>query len=107
MSRSTSYIGLTHTARVFLKENVIVEEHTFDNDFGGGKVYRPKSVKIGECGMFDECDLKAYPLKDGQIAEEFVQFEPWASGPHVFIGLRIGERVIGWTEAEVDAKMNG
>jgi len=106
MSRSTSYVGLTKEARNFLKENAHIETITFTNDYGEGTVQRPKGIKTGECGMFDECELKTYILKDGSEAEEFVQFEPWASGPWVFVGLRVGEKVIGWTQEEVDLRMD-
>jgi hypothetical protein len=105
MSRSTSYIGLTKEAKEFLKENAIVEPHTFNNGYGECTIYRPVGVKTGECGMFDEYELKTYILKDESEAEEFVQFSPWASGPWIFLGLRIGERVIGWTEEQVDLMM--
>ena len=105
MSRSTSYIGLSKEAREFLKENAVIEPVTFNNGYGDCTIYRPVGVKTGVCGMFEECELQTYIMKDGSEAEEFVQFDPWASGPWIFVGLKHNDNVIGWTEAEVDERM--
>jgi hypothetical protein len=41
-------------------------------------------------GMFDEevYVLRQYETNDGRFVEEFVQADPWSSGPCIFLGLR-------------------
>lgn len=41
-------------------------------------------------GMFDEeYPLHRHVLSDGRVADEFLQAEPWSSGPMHFLGLRV------------------
>jgi hypothetical protein len=61
-------------------------------------------------GMFNEevYTLLKYETYDGLFVEEFVQAEPWSSGPHIFLALRfvnpehleIQESL--WSEEEMD-----
>ncbi len=56
-------------------------------------------------GMFQEHvhDLRIFKDKEGNSWEEFVQFEPWSSGPMIFLGLRRCNDhsiFIGWKESE-------
>lgn len=72
MSRTTQFVG-----------------HTFDNE---NFLRSCKKIdKIGEViGMFDECVENLYRYLDnrGIVWEEYVQAEPWDSGPVIFLGLR-------------------
>ena len=54
----------------------------------------------------DFCDdgpnLKKYNLKDGTVAHEIVQAEPWSSGPVAFFYLEVnGKRRFVWSESEM------
>jgi hypothetical protein len=60
-------------------------------------------------GMFEEVyPLYRYELKDDRYAIEFVQADPWASGPCFFLGLRVygpsGDvaDIFCWDEEEID-----
>lgn len=98
MSRSTSYIGLTKEAQEFLNKNAKTQTKTYNNGYGVCKVVQPISIQIGKCGMFNEYPLSKYELKDNTWAEEFIQAEPWSSGPIVFIGLRTANKEFLHTE---------
>jgi hypothetical protein len=53
-------------------------------------------------GMFDqEYPLYRYTLIDGRKAEEFHQTTEFSSGPVMFLGLRVGEIVLEWSEEEI------
>lgn len=44
---------------------------------------------LSYCGMFDnEYALSRYILRDGRVYYEYVQAEPWDSGPMFFVALR-------------------
>lgn len=88
MSRSTSYIGLTKEAKDFLHKNAKTQTKIFNNGYGECTIVEPVAIPIGKCGMFDECPVNKYELKDNTWAQEFIQAEPWSSGPIVFIGLK-------------------
>lgn len=80
MGRSTQFIGHTNRVIDFLSTCERVE-------------------KIGEVtGMFDEpvADLHRYRDADGNLWDEVVEFEPWSSGPVIFLGIRCGDRWMGW-----------
>lgn len=59
-------------------------------------------------GMFDdEYPLMEYLLSDGRKVQEYVQAEPWSSGPCFFIALK--DKVSGnplpetlWTDTEIE-----
>ncbi len=56
----------------------------------------PPSV-LEECGNYDgmydsEYKLYRHKLKDGRWADEFLQAQPWSSGPVAFLGLRVFEK---------------
>lgn len=89
MSRSDQYIGLPEDAQEFLREYGMTPEpcpHC-------GRGYPMKTEKIGKfTGMFDdEYPLLRYQLKDGRHADEFLQADPWSSGPMFFIGLKVSD----------------
>ena len=63
--------------------------------------------EYGDYGMFSECSLRQYTFSDKTVIEEYVQAEPWSSGPVVFLALRDGvtKKPIPeslWTEEEID-----
>lgn len=104
--RCTQYVGLSIESRVFLDENA--------NRIGGGicphcgEHSREKfeTIKDGRfiCGMFnEELPLTTFRLKDGRIAMEVVQADPWSSGPVIFTCLEIdGVRVAEWRQEDID-----
>ena len=102
MSRSTSPMGLPSEAIDFLKANVKTKENRFNNGYGECLTILPISRKIGDYGMFDECELREYELKNGDLAREFIQFEYWDSGTIIFLGLRIGEKEFLWGQEYID-----
>jgi hypothetical protein len=52
--------------------------------------------------MYDqEYSLFRWRLTDGQVADEFHQVTEWSSGPVMFLGLRIGEIVLEWSDEEI------
>jgi len=54
-------------------------------------------------GMFGNgYPLYRHQLKDGNCADEFVQAAIWDSGPMIYLGLRIGEKEILWSEDELE-----
>jgi len=102
MSRSTTYRGLHKTAKDFLKNNAVIRPHEFKNAYGPCTVMKPVSKEIGTCGMFDECPLLEYELKDGTFAREYVQASPWAGGPIIFIGLETETEDFVWPDEEIE-----
>lgn len=58
----------------------------------------------------EEYDLLRYKLPNGEIWVQYVQSEPWASGPCIFLALKnekSGEVIKEslWTEAEIEANI--
>ena len=103
MSRSTQFFGLSDGANEWLKENCISEKvETVRRTYGVDGVlketseysfFKPVYEEIsGEkiLGMFGEfvCNLKEYTTKDGKKVIEFIQAEPWSSGPCIFLALK-------------------
>ncbi len=89
MARSTQFIGHTRQVLVFLNTCVEKEE-------------------CGEVmGMFDEAvyTLHRYQSPDGEIWSEFIQAEPWSSGPMIFLAIKNSKGdVMGW---KVDSIVRG
>jgi hypothetical protein len=103
MSRSHQFIGLTGEAMVWLNENVVMvpnqicphckETINFKMD---SLVYETDEV------FYDSLDFHMYNLKDGRIAKEVLQAQPWSSGPVSFLCLEIdGKRLFKWTQKEM------
>jgi hypothetical protein len=58
---------------------------------------------IGHYNGFDEYALFRHKLQDGRYADEFLQSQPWSSGPVAFIGLRLSDgQEFLWTEEEIN-----
>lgn len=107
--RCDQFPGLSESAKKFLetygkKRNKVV---TID-----GIVVEQKQIlseKIGMdkiIGMYEmEHKTTAYELQDGSWVHEFVQCEPWSSGPMYFLALKreTGEPIpeTYWTEEEI------
>lgn len=112
MSRSTQFIGLNSRGKKFIRSNAecTPEQVCFacGNTTGGAT----KRIGLGDVeGMFGE---KVYQLqqfihrKTGKKFEEYVQTEPWSSGPMIFLALRWSKtkRSVAntqWTEEEVNS----
>jgi hypothetical protein len=91
MARSTHFIGLTPKAEEFLKTCTLKEKYDVAT------------------GMFDEevCDLNIYTTPTGELVEEYVQCDPWSSGPVIFLSLRTTDGMnsfeeFDWTDEEID-----
>lgn len=103
MARSDHYPGLPPAANEFLAANEPINSTRCPCC---GQHFAHDDAQIGSFrGAFDheEHGLYRHKLKDGRTADEFVQAEPWASGPHFFLGLRISDGTeILWPQAEID-----
>jgi len=99
----TQYIGLSPAARDFLKinETKVVGKIKTINTYNDGRVVESEedfkeSLTIredsGECtyGMFEEekISLFKYTTDSGKVYTEYVQDDPWSSGPCIFIALK-------------------
>jgi len=92
MSRSTQFYGLNPRAEKFIKDKALHTELKVCEVCGhetGGKpiVGYNEDVK----GMFGEtvCTLRWFFSKYGDHTfEEYIQDEPWDSGPMIFLALR-------------------
>jgi len=85
--RCDQMIGVTEKASNFLADNMLDAEEC-------PCCHRPFPRKLETCGKFfgmydNEHQLRLYRLKDGGYAEEFIQADPWSSGPCFFIGLKV------------------
>jgi len=103
--RCDQFMGLTPEAIDFLRENEVPENkcaccnHAF-----------PRALeKIGSFfGMFgDEYSLFRHILKDGRIANEYLQAAPWSSGPCFFLGLEVHGKDLPtqkfeWSKHDID-----
>jgi hypothetical protein len=50
----------------------------------------------------DIYDLHRYNLKSGLSADEFLQADPWSSGPCFFIGLRVSDGLeFRWSKQDI------
>ena len=102
MSRSDQLIGLNEWASKLVRQTTTIVEvgrkETTDGkwleDFSR-RVLVPVA-KIEKCGGFQgmfetEHPLNRYTFPDGRVFQEFVQAEPWSSGPCFFLALKDGE----------------
>lgn len=99
--RMDQFIGLPPAAEALLREYEI-------------------SAKVCECckrpfprdleeighyyGMFDQqYPLHRHLLRDGRLADEFLQASPWDCGPMFFLGLQLSDGTrFEWSEDEMD-----
>jgi hypothetical protein len=60
---------------------------------------------IGRYGGFDRHPLHRYQLKNGQMADEFLQTVSWSSGQISFLGLQVLDGTeFTWTEEEIASR---
>lgn len=108
--RTDQYVGLSSRAIEFLKENAeldhfqLLKNGVIDQDY-----YEPKKEVFSTLiGAFqNEFPLFTYFLENGEKVYEYVQAEPWSSGPMYYIALSYDpegtDPVIEtlWTEEEM------
>lgn len=120
MSRSDQWVGLTDRAEKWLERNCTQRSGTITTEWSDGErnvqqvkeFIHPRPPTPVE-GAWNEVAgyLHTYLLRGDVDAvaykiEEFVQAEPWSSGPLYFIGLRYvdgGLEVprVNWTKKEI------
>lgn len=99
--RTDQYIGLTKSATEFIEQNEIAPQKPCSC------CGRPFKIERKVCGTYegmfeDEYYLSEYQLKDGNIAQEFLQASPWSSGPMFFIGLKTSDgKEFRWSVEEM------
>lgn len=97
MSRSTKLIGLTKEAKEFLEKNC--EKTPL------GELKKRVYKDVSQLGMFNDGPvLYEYYLKGSGTVREIVQAVPWASGPNIFLCLKLytGEIIYKWKEEEIE-----
>ena len=99
--RCDQYMGITPEAQELLAQNVQIDVCPCCK-----RAMPINREVIGHYdGMFgDQYDLHRIPLKEG-YAVEFLQEDPWSSGPMFFIGLTVYngvlERTFKWSDDEI------
>ena len=92
MSRQTNFFGLNERAKQFISNNNLVKTANHENVYG----------------MFDEIVYVLQDYFDGRYKyREYIQAEPWSSGPCIFIALWDIENNIPvkdslWTDEEIN-----
>lgn len=85
--RCDQHIGLPTEAIFFLDKMEVEPNVCHDCE----RPY-PRDLEVIDnyYGMFNnQYNLYRHQLKDGRYADEFLQADPWSSGPCFFIGLRV------------------
>lgn len=117
--RTDQYIGLTEAACLLVRGERVIEYHSTETrEFPDGKrvIVGPvpiygSTVKRGRMGKIDgafgnEFPLYAYTFPDGRVLTEYVQAEPWSSGPCYFVALKDeeGKPVTAslWSQSEIN-----
>lgn len=103
--RCDQFMGLTPGAIEFLRENEIPE-----NKCACCTRPFPRALEvIGHfVGMFDdEYPFFRHKLKDGRIANEYLQAAPLSSGPCFFLGLEVygvdsPTQKFEWAQSDID-----
>lgn len=91
MSRSDHPYGLSKRGRALVERARAVRSVTFE-------------------GLCNPIELVTWRLPDERVLEEYVQAEPWSSGPHWFLSLRVPGQEVGfpeidWTDQEIANQM--
>lgn len=88
MSRTDHYVGINERAEKLIEGAEATQYDTLDGAF------------------MNQFPLMQYDLPDGTTYFEYVQAEPWASGPHFFLALHDdeGNEVPAslWTDKEIE-----
>lgn len=107
--RCDQMIGLPVSAEVYLEAKQIANVSICPT-CGHQTVLSPREIIGHFYGMFDqEYPLHRFQLQDNCYAEEYLQADPWSSGPMFFIGLRVYDatghlfQTFEWTEEEIDS----
>lgn len=115
--RTTQIFGLTEEALKLLNdyESIKINERGVRTYPDGRTEHFEREVtkdprkieKCGSfCGMFDEeCPLHRYTMPNGKVYEEYVQADPWSSGPCFFLALRDENGPIEetlWSDEDID-----
>lgn len=89
MARTTQFIGHTNSVYAYLD-----------------KCQKCEQAGVVE-GMFGEIAYNLFVYVDcfGTEWREFVQAEPWSSGPMIFLGLKSESQVFGWTKKPSSKEM--
>lgn len=96
--RCTQPYGLSPAARAFLHEQGLRDDPCSHCGRDSGYV----KEKYGNVPGAGDLPLFRYTLKDGSVAEEFVQCEIWSSGPMIWTALRLADgRELLWPEEEL------
>ena len=107
--RTTQFVGLTSDADNWLKENVRITKRRCScpdcqHEHITEVVEEEYDITYGMCE--DSFPLNKYQLKSGEWVYEYVQADPWSSGPVIFLALRqengspIPESL--WSQEEID-----
>lgn len=103
MSRSTQFVGLSDSAEKWIQKYCIhntVSTTTITADESGKVMSKSVNITRTPCtklikggkvlGMFGEVvhELKSYTTKTGYEVIEFIQADPWSSGPVIFLALK-------------------
>lgn len=97
--RTTQLMGLTYDANEIIRQNrVILWTDNICRKHANGDIEHLETHKYDIprrasgnkwVGMFEEeGDLMIYTLLDGREVEEYIQAQPWSSGPCIFLALR-------------------
>ena len=97
--RSDQHMGLTPDAIAFLEGHEIPEKCCKEC-----KRPFPRELEvIGHYhGMGGEYPLHRHELADGDYVDEYIQAEPWSSGPCFFLGLQLVDSVFEWDQEDID-----
>ena len=89
----TINLGLDEMAQIYIDVNADKEK---------------KPVIINRLGILKSIELKQYKLKDGTIAQEYVQFAHVTEIDQTvyFIGLRTKKRNFDWPTEKINKKIN-
>lgn len=99
--RCHQYVGLTKEAEKFLEENVERVPATTCPKCGEVISTTPNVIATDFQDAFygDGPTMNTYKLKDGRVAKEILQAQPWSSGPMSFLCLEIeGKKLFQWKE---------
>ena len=108
MSRSTQIIGLTVLAEAFLHSNCEMVSTLCPICKKKGHFVRNSERYSQFPGMFGEMyPLHKYKLKDQSFLYEYVQADPWSSGPCIFLALSTkpdgkGKQKFKWSDKEIE-----
>ena len=108
MSRSTQIIGLKSKALIFLEENCEMVSALCPICKRKGYLTQNTERYSQFPGMFGEMyPLHKYKLKDQSFLYEYVQADPWSSGPCMFLALSTkpdgkGKQKFKWSDKEIE-----